>query len=290
MRNSLSVILICVAVIAAAVAAVWVSTSRATEARAYAEAEAAVADQKAAESRTAAKEAEAEADRRRTAEAKRAEAEADKSYAEAETERAKADQARADADKAKATAAAERDRAQAAADALELEKVKAERATAEAKSLELTKLDLETFQQELLDYKRELDERELELRPEKTINDLVWLEDEDTEIDEKGNVKRREKPPYLAENDRTLPRETRSLARLERQAKEGEATEMADVRSFVIAPLEKLYVEALRENRVIDADFYRKNIKSMYPDWEFDAAALKAAAASGGTEAKEVKQ
>ena len=41
------------------------------------------------------------------------------------------------------------------------------------------------------------------------------------------------------------------------------------MRSAVVGTLESLYRQALAEGRVIDADFYRANLKSLYPDWEF---------------------
>ena len=33
--------------------------------------------------------------------------------------------------------------------------------------------------------------------------------------------------------------------------------------------MERLYRNALKEDRVVDAEFYRKSLKSLYPDWEF---------------------
>jgi hypothetical protein len=36
-----------------------------------------------------------------------------------------------------------------------------------------------------------------------------------------------------------------------------------------VARIEKLYIEAIQDDRVIDAEFYRNQIKTMYPDWEF---------------------
>ena len=41
------------------------------------------------------------------------------------------------------------------------------------------------------------------------------------------------------------------------------------MRSKIVSALEKLYVEALGEDRVVDAEFYRQNLKALYPDWEF---------------------
>ena len=50
--------------------------------------------------------------------------------------------------------------------------------------------------------------------------------------------------------------------------------------------MERLYVAALKEGRVIDADFYKKSIKSMYPDWEFNGEGAKADGAAGEAEKK----
>jgi len=33
--------------------------------------------------------------------------------------------------------------------------------------------------------------------------------------------------------------------------------------------LERLYVDAVKDNRVIDAEFYRQSIKQYYPNWEY---------------------
>ena len=44
-----------------------------------------------------------------------------------------------------------------------------------------------------------------------------------------------------------------------------------DARTRAIAPLEKLYVAALKDGRTVDAEYYRTVLKSMYPDWEYKA-------------------
>ena len=304
------VIPVVVAVIVAGIAAIVVMNDRAAIARAQqAKAESdeiasqnakkkaasdAVAEQaraeaqenaaKAAEENRKAKEAEVESSRlalekskedKAAAIAGRAKAEADAKIAAAnrDAEKAKAETARQEAEKAKAVADAESAKAQVSANALEKERLIAEKVIAEAKAYELKQLDLATFERELLEFKRELDEREAALHPEKTIDDLEWVSKEDTVFDEQGVAVKREKKPYLAENDRTLPRASRELARTQRLMKERDAATAAEVRETTVGALEKLYVAALRSDRVVDAEFYRKTIKSMYPDWKYQPPA-----------------
>ena len=33
--------------------------------------------------------------------------------------------------------------------------------------------------------------------------------------------------------------------------------------------LERLYVESVKADRISDADFYRKELKRLYPDWVY---------------------
>ena len=92
---------------------------------------------------------------------------------------------------------------------------------------------------------------------------------EDTIIDEKGNVTKRVKKEYDPEKDMSLPAQSRRLARANRKVRETQDARIADTRNTVVKTMEKLYVAALKEGRVIDADFYKKNIIIMYPDWKF---------------------
>ncbi len=257
--------------------------ARSEEAAAAAKAEAARADAARASDEKAAKDAEAAAARdaeKRTANEKQitankraiAEAEAKKAAEERETERAKAEAKRAEEEKAKQLAAAEAAKEASAAAALEKEKLASERIIAEAKLQELHKLDLVTLERELLDYKKELDERERALRPDKTIDNLAWVSKDDMILDANNNLVKQEKQPYLAENDKTLPKETRALAKVQRELAEADAAERAESRTVVISKLEKLYLDALKEDRILDSDFYKKTIKSLYPDWEPSAA------------------
>ena len=153
---------------------------------------------------------------------------------------------------------------------LQAEKLRSEKVIAEAKALELMKIDFTTWQRDLLELEQSLGERERALKPEKTIADLSWVGGvEDRVSDENGNLRVLKKEPYLAENDKSLSRGDRRLSKAERLTSESEEREAGKLRERLVARLERLYVNALKEDRVIDAEFYRKNLKSLYPDWEF---------------------
>ena len=114
----------------------------------------------------------------------------------------------------------------------------------------------------------ELEERAL--HPDKTAADLTWVGEREADVigGETNRVRRTAKP--LLEDDMGLPRETRALAKAERLAAESDAAHAAETRAGLVATLEKLYLAALREDRVVDADYYRKSLKSLYPDWELN--------------------
>ena len=304
----ISIVAICVAVIAAGVSGVVISMQRADAARAAADkaaSEETIASKRVREAETerataaaAAREAEARAASEKAALAA-TEAENEKLRLESENlvakkalaaeERAKADaEAKKAADlkaakeaelkAAKENADAARAKEQAAAD--DLARVEATKAIREAETLKLKvsmaelvseKQRYEELNAELLEYQRELDERERALRPEKTIADLAWLPDEDTEVDEDGRARPRKKEPKLPENDPTLPRETRALAKADRIRAQADDALAEATRARVIAPIEKLYVAAVKEDRTVDAEYYRSVLKSMYPDWEYKA-------------------
>ena len=304
----ISIVAICVAVIAAGVSGVVISMQRADAARAAADkaaSEETIASKRVREAETerataaaAAREAEAKAASEKAALAA-TEAENEKLRLESENlvakkalaaeERAKADaEAKKAADlkaakeaelkAAKENADAARAKEQAAAD--DLARVEATKAIREAETLKLKvsmaelvseKQRYEELNAELLEYQRELDERERALRPEKTIADLAWLPDEDTEVDEDGRARPRKKEPKLPENDPTLPRETRALAKADRIRAQADDALAEATRARVIAPIEKLYVAAVKEDRTVDAEYYRSVLKSMYPDWEYKA-------------------
>lgn len=294
------------AVIAGAVAYIMDGMSREECARAEVEKAAALEAAAASEARAARAEAEKAADEKRKAELNaqaaktakeaseaEARAQADAKVAAEENAKAKADQLKAaeiereaaqerrkaEADKLKASETdkeaararenAEALKAQAEADRLESEKLRSEKVIAEAKALELMKIDFETWQRDLIELEQELSERERALKPEKTIADLAWVGGgEDMEVGEGGMVKVKKRREYRAEDDMTLPRPSRDLARAERRISESMAENTAQVRSRIIKRLESMYVAALKEDRVVDAGFYRASLKSLYPDWE----------------------
>ncbi len=303
----ISIVSVSVAVVAAAVAAVVVSTKRSDIANALAlkasadvekaekvlrksekETAAAQARERTAKAEAEAKqneleaaklakeqaeiEAKAAADNRKAAEAKAmaAQAEAEKARALKDAEALKTKAAQEATRKAQAEAAAEAEKAKAKAEELEKAKLLSERIIAEAKVLELRKIDFETIERDLREWKQDLEERERAIAPEKTIADLAWAGGtEDTVIDENNNVVKKVKKPYLAENDMTLSKATRELARTERLAAEGRKDRADKVRKSVGGSIEQLYFKALKEDRVNDANFYLKTLKSLYPDWEF---------------------
>jgi hypothetical protein len=251
-------------------------------------AEKAAAEKAAAEAkaRAAADEKEAALQDRQTAELRQKEAadnrkakEAAAKAAEAERETARlkakaaADAAKTAADekeKAKALENVETAKAAAEADKLAAEKLRSEKVIAEAKALELQKIDFETWQRNLVELKQELEERERALQPEKTIADLAWVGGMDDKIvGADGTLTTVKKETYLAENDRTLPKASRYLAKTERIVSDSEAGYIGVMRTNIVAQLESLYIQALKEERVVDAEYYKANLKSLYPDWEF---------------------
>ena len=123
-----------------------------------------------------------------------------------------------------------------------------------------------------------VEERERALTPEKTIADLAWAGgQEDSVLDENGNVAKKTKEPYLAENDRTLPRPSRELAKVEREMREGLSAETEKSRDRLVATLERLYVAAIKDDRVTDADFYRRSILSFSPGWKLSSESAEGA-------------
>ena len=301
-----AIVAVCVAVIAAGISGVVISMQRADAARAAADkaaSEETIASKRAREAEleratAAANAREAEAKEKSAATAlaaaeaeneklklenenlaeKKAIAADERATAEAEAKKAADLKAAKDAElkTAKENADAERAKAQAAAD--ELARAEATRAIREAETLKLKvsmaelaeeRQRYEALNAELLDYQKELDERERALRPEKTIADLSWLPDEDTEIDENGRARPRKKEPKLPENDPALSKETRALAKANRIRAQADGLLAEASRARVVAPIEKLFVAALKEGRTVDAEYYRAVLKSMYPDWEY---------------------
>lgn len=306
--KTIAVLAVCAAVIAAAVSGVVVwqkresvalaeqnaaesREARAKDERRKAEADARSAEAKQAETEAAAKaaeenrkaeEARLETERlaAETAEAnletaennrKKAEAEAKAAADAREAEKLKAKAARDEAETARAIAdealrTAELN-AQAEADKLAREKLRSDAVVAEANLLELRRIDFETIERELIEYKQELDERERALHPDKTAADLTWVAEAEAEtIGETNKARKAAKP--LPENDPSLPKETRELARKERLLGESFEAERTRMRKEAVARLEALRRKAREEDRVVDAEYYFKAIKSLYPDWE----------------------
>ena len=240
-------------------------TEKAAAARAEAEAKKAAADAEKAKTdleiaSEAAKRAEAEK-LKALAEAEKAKALAEEAAARRVIAKAEQEKAKADAAKAKADAEAEASKALAAQAELDKVKIASEKVLAEKALLDARISDIEDMERELLDFKRTLDERERALKPELTVRDIASADkkSEATAIGAK----------LLDENDLSLPRESRTLAKAKRISLEAEAELLASMRTNTVQRLEKLYVTALVEDRVVDAEFYKNQIKAMYPDWKF---------------------
>ena len=202
--------------------------------------------------------------------AKAAEAKAAFDLKEAEKIKAKAakeesDAAQAVAESAERTAALN---AQAEADKLAREKLRSDAIVAEVKLLELRKIDFETIERTLIEYQQELDERERALHPDKTAADLTWVGEAEADVIGAETNKLRKAVKVLPENDPNLPKESRELARRLRLAKEEDAKRSEETKRDVATRLEALYQKAREEDRVIDAEYYYKTLKTLYPDWE----------------------
>lgn len=217
-------------------------------------------------------------------------AKAAQELADTEAEKAKAEAEKAKAEKAKAAELARAEEARAAAERQETERVRlqaeadakaaaarqklaetetekvrlsSERILAEAKLAELRSRNLDERERLILAAAAEVEAQRQALRDEKemTIKDLVTTGSDQSEAKEEG--------PALPENDRTLPRETRALARSERISGERLEAVRTQTRNDVVQRFERLYLDAIREDRISDATFYRKELKRMYPDWEY---------------------
>jgi len=287
----------------ATVARAQAAKAESREAIASSEAKKAKADAATEQSRQAAKEAEAKsAEEQRkarelelqtakaneaaeTAAAERARQEAQKARDEAQTAadaraeaKAKESAAKAELEKTRVAAMAEvamsNAVAQAAADALAAERVRAEKTLAEAKLYEDRKIDFETWQARLLELEQELAEQKRALTPDVGINDstnIVWVADREADIIgvDTNALARLKRPKVRPENDLTLPEATRKLSRMERELREEVAGGLSSASNKVIKSLTRLYVQAVRDGRVVDAQFFRQSIKHYYPNWEY---------------------
>lgn len=231
----------------------------------FAEQKRADADAKAAEAaKVKAKlDAEAESSRAKVASenraAEKAKADAAKAALELENARIAGELALSNAAVAEATAK------------LEAEKRKAEAIIAEATALKLRKIDFDTLQRDLLEFKQELDERERALHPDTTIynaSNVTWVAEREADVigGDTNRILRAKKA--LPENDLSLPEPSRKLAMVNRVRYEAATNRFATTQSALIGRLEALRDAALREDRVIDASFYQKSIKSLYPDYK----------------------
>ena len=305
-QKSIIAIAASLAVVVAAIAAIIVSANRENTAKAYAEAaasdearaeaeakteraraaatndmaraaeanEKARADERAAaEANERAKAAEqaAAADNKATAEANAA---AERANAEArrairDTEKATNETARIELQRVKELAAVEQANADREAAKRDREKLESDRKVAEMKTLEYRKINYEEVERNLRAWKLELDERERALRPEMTSADLEWAGGkEDVVFDADGKLTKQAKVKYDPAQDKTRTRQSRYLTRVEREIREGRDEESARSRTNAVNALKQLYLEAKDEDRVIDAEYYRKNILSLYPDWK----------------------
>ena len=122
-------------------------------------------------------------------------------------------------------------------------------------------------ERELAVLKLELDEREAALRPEKTVTNLVWTSQEDVVFDASGVARKVQKKVLLPENDPSIPPASRAFAKTHRIVAERNADLEAAVRSNVVSRLERLYRNALRDDRIVEAECYLSELKRMYPDW-----------------------
>lgn len=213
----------------------------------------------------------------RTAEAERAEAESEAKAKKAEwetvneqkqIERARLMAAEASNDTVKAVLRIAELNAKAEADKTEQARLKAEREQAAFKARELRLLDLDALYRNLQEREQVLRERERALQPDKATADLEWAGNgADSVIDDKGNVVRVEKKPYLAENDKLLTKASRELARLERIGEEVRSNRVATAKAEIVGSLERLYDAAASQDRRVDADYYAKCIRAMFPEW-----------------------
>ena len=232
-----------------------------------------------AEKARAAKDAKAAEENAKAAEAKHAAEKAKLDAARVESEKA-----RAVADAAVMKAAAE---AQAAADKLAAEKLKSDAVIAEAKVLELRQIDFETLERELAEYKLELDERERALHPDKTAaENLSWVGEREADVIGETNVVRR-KRKVLAENDPSLPVESRKLAMAERLSAANLEGAVNVSSNDVVTILARLYEEAIKSDRVVDANYYLQNIRVFYPGWVYRPSEEKVSSDSNQKKKKE---
>ncbi len=238
----------------------------AKERRMAAEADAAKARAEADLQREAARKAEADATIQKELRAK-ADAEAARMEAERESKKQEADIVRADADRKRYEANMEIARAMEADRLAKKKCAEADALANQVKLFEYAKLDLQRVAEELNERLAAVEEREAALRPEKTISDFVSKED--MVFDSNGVARVVQKLPRLPENDKSIPVESRELAKATRLLSEARAEREKAARSEFVKRMERLYEEAVKADRVVDAQYYGRVIRSCYPDWKF---------------------
>ena len=188
-------------------------------------------------------------------------------------EKLRNDTAKVEADKAKSVAKLEAKKASDLAVAkereLELQKLKSESVIAEAKIRESRKIDFENWAALLYEKECELNEREKALMPEKTTADLQWVAERDADVIGQAPNAAKVKKPKLEENNPYLSRSTRELLKVERLNKEEIEMISGIVRDDIVKYLETKYEKAFMEDRMVDADYYKKALKSFYPQWKY---------------------
>lgn len=208
-------------------------------------------------------EAAAAADRRKTSEA-----EAQKASLVAAGAKAEAARAAALREETRLKAQAEENRRRSEEAAAERQRIESERQIAEAKLRELRLEDLREYERALVAVKRELDEREAALRPEKTVADLAHVSPDDTVFDGDGKVVKRTKRSSRAEDDPRLTRGERSLARANRRAALAESCLVDAMRSNAVARLTALRDAAAARGDVVDARHCEDALNALYPGME----------------------
>lgn len=191
-------------------------------------------------------------DARREAEAKAKESSDARALAEAKAKEAKAlkdaEEAREKTAEAEALTS-EHERAKAEAETLKLRHSLAE--------LDALKSEYGARIAEAEALTRDLEEMKEALTPERTISDLMTT----------GDDLRAEKP--AEEDDRNLPAGRRELARAEKTLSALRTEISSATREERIRKLEALMQTAIKADRVVEAQYYYRAIREMYPDWEF---------------------
>lgn len=137
-----------------------------------------------------------------------------------------------------------------------LEDLNARRAEYEQRLAELDQLQIE------------LQERERALAPDLTVSDLMSVTpaDEPPPVEEGGKSEVEEMMKVRNDN---IPLGRRTLEEVEQTVQQAREDVLATNRATVISALKAMMESAISEKRAIDAMFYEKTIKSLYPDWRY---------------------